>query len=124
MPHHKKGTTLGTWNITLGPTLATKQFVFQFLDDFFFSNFAPKIRNFIQNYKTKTKNSKKFQKFKLKKSEFSVKKHCNQSIEKVGLVGPAWQSNGAATPEMGGEGETKAKPDTGEGGRKGLRQQK
>jgi hypothetical protein len=38
MPHHKKGTTLGTWNITLGPTLATKQFLKKNLDDFFFSN--------------------------------------------------------------------------------------
>jgi hypothetical protein len=53
----KKSTTLGTWNITLGPTLGAKQFCFFKFWMLFFCDFAPKIRNFIQNYTTKTKNS-------------------------------------------------------------------
>ncbi len=35
-------------------------------------------------------------------------------------VGPPWQSNGVATPEMGGEGETKPKADTRGGGKEGA----
>lgn len=41
-------------------------------------------------------------------------------MEKVGPMSPAWQSNGASTPEKGGEGETKAKADTGGGGKEGA----
>jgi hypothetical protein len=54
MSCQKKGTTPGTWNIMFGLALATKQLFFIKIM-LIFCKLAPKIRNFNQNYTTKTK---------------------------------------------------------------------